>query len=39
VTPSVPIRFEVIERTEAELERFEADPPLLDEPSWLPYGF
>jgi hypothetical protein len=38
VTPNLPVRFEIIERSEAELERFEANPPSLDDDSWLEYG-
>jgi hypothetical protein len=30
VTPNLPVRFEIIERTEAELEKLQADPPPLD---------
>jgi len=39
VTPNLPVRFEVIERSEEELERFEADPPALDHAAWLQYDF
>ena len=39
VTPNLPVRFEVLERSEEEIERFEADPPALDEDSWLQYDF
>lgn len=30
VTPNLPVRFEMIERSEGELEQLEADPPPLD---------
>ncbi len=30
VTPNLAVRFEVIEKTEEELEQLEADPPPLD---------
>jgi hypothetical protein len=30
VTPNLPVRFEMIERSEEELEQLEADPPPLD---------
>jgi hypothetical protein len=39
VTPSLPVRFEVIERTEEELERLETDPPPFDEAAWIEHGF
>lgn len=39
VTPSVPVRFEVIERTEEQLERLELDPPPFDEALWFEHGF
>jgi len=39
VTPSVPVRFQVIERTEEELERLELDPPPFDEAVWFEHGF
>ena len=39
VTPSVPVRFEVIERTEEQLERLELDPPPFDEAVWFEHGF
>jgi len=39
VTPNLPVRFEIIERSEEELERFEADPPSLDHGDWLQYEF
>ena len=40
VTPNLPVRFEILERSEAEFERFEANPPPLDnDDSWLEYGF
>jgi hypothetical protein len=39
VTPNLPVRFEILDRSEEELERFEADPPALDDGSWLEYGF
>jgi hypothetical protein len=33
VTPNVPVRFETIDRTKAELNKLEADPPPLDMPT------
>ena len=39
VTPSVPVRFEVIERTEEQIERLELDPPPFDEAVWFEHGF
>ncbi len=30
VTPNLPVRFEIIERTEEDMDRLEADPPPLD---------
>jgi hypothetical protein len=39
VTPSLPVRFEVIERTEEQLEALEADPPPFDEAGFLEHGF
>ncbi len=38
VAPGVPVRFEVVERSAEELERFEIDPLPLDGP-WLEYEF
>jgi hypothetical protein len=35
VTPAVPVRFEVMERSPEELEQLQADPPPLDLDSWL----
>jgi hypothetical protein len=35
VTPTVPVRFEVVERSPEELERFEIDPPPIDDAPWL----
>jgi hypothetical protein len=35
MTPTVPVRFEVIERSAEELERFEIDPPPIDDAPWL----
>ena len=37
VTPNLPVRFETIERTEAEIERIEADPPPIDSVTWDDY--
>jgi phosphosulfolactate synthase (CoM biosynthesis protein A) len=34
VTPSVPVRFEVIERSEEQLERLHSHPPPIDQ-SWF----
>jgi hypothetical protein len=39
ITPSVPIRFEVIERTEAEVAALEAHPPPLDESDVYDWDF
>jgi hypothetical protein len=39
VSPTVPVRFEVIERTEEQLEILEADPPPFDDAAWLEHGF
>jgi hypothetical protein len=39
VTPNMPVRFEIIERTEEELEAIEADPPPIDHVPWPDYDF
>lgn len=39
VTPSMPVRFQVIERTEEQLQVVEAEPPPFDEDAWLEHGF
>lgn len=39
VTPNLPIRFEVIERSEEELEELEAHPPPLDGDQNFDYEF
>jgi hypothetical protein len=38
ITPSIPVRFQVIERTVEELEHLETEPPPLDEAHWLEHG-
>jgi hypothetical protein len=37
ITPNLPVRFEIIEKTEAELGRIEADPPPIDSVTWDDY--
>ncbi|WP_214466295.1 hypothetical protein [Microbacterium flavescens] len=37
-TPSIPVRFQVIERTVEELEHLETEPPPLDEAHWLEHS-
>jgi len=32
VTPNLPVRFELIERTQEEIEQIEADPPPIEQP-------
>jgi hypothetical protein len=39
VTPTVPVRFEVVERSEEQFEQFEADPLPLDQASWAHHDF
>nr|BFF12461.1 hypothetical protein GCM10025699_37640 [Microbacterium flavescens] len=36
--PSIPVRFQVIERTVEELEHLETEPPPLDEAHWLEHS-
>ncbi|WP_019182031.1 hypothetical protein [Microbacterium yannicii] len=38
VTPTLPVRFEVIERSAEQLEAFEINPLPFDETAWLDYG-
>jgi len=38
VTPTLPVRFEVIERSAEELEAFEEHPLPFDDIAWLDYG-
>jgi hypothetical protein len=35
VTPSMPVRFQLIERTADELQLLEVEPPPLDEDAWI----
>jgi hypothetical protein len=39
VTPNLPIRFEVIERTEDEIEELEANPPPIDTDARFDWDF
>ena len=39
VTPNLPVRFEVVERSEEELEAIEADPPPIDLSEWKNWDF
>lgn len=39
VTASVPVRFEVLERTAEDLEQLQADPPPLDVSAWFDQEF
>ncbi|HEX5859464.1 MAG TPA: hypothetical protein VFY91_15270 [Microbacterium sp.] len=39
VTPNLPVRFEVVERSEEELEALEADPPPIDLFEWKNWDF
>lgn len=39
VTAQLPVRFEVIERTEEEIEQIEADPPPIDRPYFDDYSY
>lgn len=38
VAPGVPVRFEVLERSAEELERYEAEPLTLDS-AWLAFDY
>lgn len=38
VSPGVPVRFEVLERSEEQLERYESDPLPLDQ-LWMDYDY
>ena len=38
VTPSLAVRFQVIERTEEQLQILEAEPPPFDEDAWIEHG-
>jgi hypothetical protein len=39
VTSSLPVRFQVIDRTEEQLQILEAEPPPFDEDAWIEHGF
>jgi len=39
VTPNLPIRFEVIERSEEQIEELEANPPPIDSDRTFDYDF
>lgn len=39
VTPALPVRFQIIECTDEELEVLEAEPPPFDEDAWIEHGF
>lgn len=38
VTPRLPVRFEMVERSEEKLEEMQNDPPPLDDEWWFRYG-
>lgn len=38
VAPGVPVRFEVLDKSQEEIDRYQTDPPPLDSP-WMDFDF